>query len=598
MSGSDDDAPPPVRQNTGTFQHFSPRRLDSGQISPMAFGDRGQSFRLLASNSFALQRVGSLGAMEQSLNMSQLATGVPKDIVRAACSTLRHYISDNGTVSVTDEAIPVNIRQGPKIGFGGYACVYSGINTITGELVAIKELAVGASSPQQFDDVAAEFNLLRRLRHPNVIRYILFEHSISQQVCRIVMELMAGGSTLSLLQNYGPLSESVLRGYVSQILAGLDFIHSHGITHRDIKPANILVHSSGLVKLADFGCSKMITARTSLTKDLLGTPVYMAPEFIRGSLHQKSDLWAVGCTMLELVTGKRPWHETGITEHLPLMFHISSIGRGPEIPPYLSPSLRDFLEHCFVVDPDSRASAAALLTHQWLVEGEQDDKCQEVIEQIGAKQTSALVDTLTTEGLVTMNPGWNHDRPEDAPQALLIRCDSAEATGDASPSLCFSPTAVPPSITLGDAALEATLENVSPEGSLRVTEGSMRLPEGATRMPGPMHVTFPVEAGGRRMNVELDVQPGDVSVKLIDKKPSFVLTLSDDVKTQLSAAMTKLSNQAPDPIPTITLDSEERRDDLISSSDSIPHPPNVRSPRNASSPRLEARAVEWREDDR
>uniref|UniRef100_A0A7S1QUH5 Protein kinase domain-containing protein n=1 Tax=Neobodo designis TaxID=312471 RepID=A0A7S1QUH5_NEODS len=573
MSDSDDDGPPPVRQNTGTF-HLSPRRLDSGQISPMAFGDRGQSFRLLASNSFALQRVQSMATLEHSLTMSQLSSGVPKDIVRAACSSLRHYISDNGAVSVTDEAIPVNIRQGPRIGSGGYANVYSGINTITGELVAIKELEVGESSPQQFDDVAAEFNLLRRLRHPNVIRYILFEHSLSQKVCRIVMELMAGGSALTLLQNYGPLSESVLRGYVVQILAGLDFIHNNGITHRDIKPANILVHSSGVVKLADFGCSKLITARTSATQNLLGTPVYMAPEFIRGHLHQRSDIWAVGCTILELATGRRPWAETGITDHLPLMFHISSIGHGPDVPATLSPLLREFIDVCFTIDPDQRPSAAALLTHQWLVEGEDDDMCQDVIEQIGAKQTSDLVDSLMTEGLISGSV--RDDRPQDAPQQLLLQPEGPEGAAEVQ---CTSPTNRSPAHVAGvPSGLFSSSERpaVSSDdvGAMIASEsGTLESPDGSVRMNGPMHVTFPVAAGSKRMNVELDVQPSDVTVRYIDKRPSFVLNLSEGVRNQLSQAMDALSSK-PDDIPTITFG--EQGDPMASSGDSVT-PKNSRS---------------------
>jgi hypothetical protein len=186
---------------------------------------------------------------------------------------------------------------------------------------------------------------------------------------------------------------------------------------------------------------------------------------------------------------------------------------------------------------------------------------QDLIEQIGAKQTSDLVDSLMTEGLLTTSV--RDERPQDGPQQLLIQPDAV----DGGEVQCTSPTHAGGTPTVFSVHDKPAISDDDP--IMLSDSGILDSPDPSLKMNGPMHVSFPVAAGAKRMNVELDVQPSDVTVTYIDKKPSFVLNLSEGVRNQLSQAMDALSNK-PEAIPTITFgDGASGGDPMASSGDSL-----------------------------
>ena len=150
-----------------------------------------------------------------------------------------------------------------------------------------------------------EINLMKQLDHPHIVRYLgtHFEGGRHAKLF-ILMEYMPGGSIAALLRQFGGFSEDVVREYSRQILLGLQYLHTKNIIHRDIKGGNILVDGSGLVKLADFGCSIMFNGNTSMdsqSAQLLGSVPWMAPEAMRNShMGRKADVWSVGCTIVEV----------------------------------------------------------------------------------------------------------------------------------------------------------------------------------------------------------------------------------------------------------------------------------------------------------
>lgn len=151
---------------------------------------------------------------------------------------------------------------------------------------------------------------------------------------------------------------------------GLVYLHAKGVVHRDIKGANVLVHESGGVKLADFGCSTLfdgLSSAPSGDKGLLGSVPWMAPEVTRQDTSgRKSDVWSLGCTVVEMCTGKRPWHT--FNNHLALLYHIGTTSSAPPTPPGLPAEGVDFMSKCFAANPDLRWSAEQLRDHPFVAD--------------------------------------------------------------------------------------------------------------------------------------------------------------------------------------------------------------------------------------
>lgn len=156
---------------------------------------------------------------------------------------------------------------------------------------------------------------------------------------------------------------------MSQVLNGLLYLHEQGVIHRDIKGANILTTKEGLVKLADFG----VAMRTSALLDdqVVGTPYWMAPEIASMSgASTASDIWSLGCTVIELLDGRPPYANT--LNPMQAIFRIVNDDH-PPLPQGASPAVIDFLMQCFQKDPNLRVSAKKLLKHPWIVNAKRSD---------------------------------------------------------------------------------------------------------------------------------------------------------------------------------------------------------------------------------
>lgn len=151
---------------------------------------------------------------------------------------------------------------------------------------------------------------------------------------------------------------------MTQVLLGLQYLHDQGVIHRDIKGANILTTKDGTVKLADFGVStSTLAGGQDKEHQVVGTPYWMAPEIIQLSgASSASDIWSVGCTVIELLQGKPPYHNLAA---MPALFAIVNDDH-PPLPEGISAAARDFLMQCFQKDPNLRVSARKLLRHAWI----------------------------------------------------------------------------------------------------------------------------------------------------------------------------------------------------------------------------------------
>ncbi|XP_042320945.1 mitogen-activated protein kinase kinase kinase 4 isoform X2 [Sceloporus undulatus] len=287
-----------------------------------------------------------------------------KNIIGQVCDTPKSY--DN-VMHVGLRKVTFKWQRGNKIGEGQYGKVYTCISVDTGELMAMKEIRFQPNDHKTIKETADELKIFEGIKHPNLVRY--FGVELHREEMYIFMEYCDEG-TLEEVSRLG-LQEHVIRLYTKQITTAINVLHEHGIVHRDIKGANIFLTSSGLIKLGDFGCSVKLKNNTQTmpgeVNSTLGTAAYMAPEVItraKGEGHGRAaDIWSLGCVVIEMVTGKRPWHE--FEHNFQIMYRVG-MGHKPPIPDKISPEGKDFLSHCLESDPKMRWTASQLFDHPFV----------------------------------------------------------------------------------------------------------------------------------------------------------------------------------------------------------------------------------------
>jgi mitogen-activated protein kinase kinase kinase len=202
------------------------------------------------------------------------------------------------------------------------------------------------------------------LDHSNIIKC---HGSESGESLILILEYMPGGSLASLIQMFGPLKENLIRKYLKQIIEALRYIHSKGVVHRDLKAANILLNSDGKIKLSDFSVSGKldINGKNDFLNSLKGAIPWMAPEVICQSNYDcKSDIWSLGCLLIELTTGQIPSEK--FDNLISAMLKIGKTESLPTIPNYISHELRSFISSCLQRDPNLRPEADTLSHHAFL----------------------------------------------------------------------------------------------------------------------------------------------------------------------------------------------------------------------------------------
>lgn len=259
---------------------------------------------------------------------------------------------------------PMHYQIGNGIGRGQFGAVYRALNLNTGQMVAVKRISLQGLSEDEISNLMKEVDVLKRLSHPSIVKY---EGMVrSTDTLSIVLEYVENGSLGQTLKAFGKLNERLVASYVTKILEGLHYLHTSHVVHCDLKAANILTTKNGNVKLSDFGVSLNLNAKAleEIKNDVAGTPNWMAPEVIElKGASTASDIWSLGCTAIELLTGHPPYHEIG--NGMSVMFKIVDDDI-PPIPDVCSPLMKEFLKQCFKKDPAQRPSAETLFEHPWL----------------------------------------------------------------------------------------------------------------------------------------------------------------------------------------------------------------------------------------
>ena len=193
-----------------------------------------------------------------------------------------------------------------KIGTGGMADVYKGKDHKLNRYVAIKVLKPEFREDTKFiKKFQTEAQSAAGLTHPNIVN--VFDVGNDEGVYYIVMELIEGITLKDYISKKGKLSIKEATSIAIQVSMGLEAAHSHGIVHRDVKPQNIIISTDGKVKVTDFGIARAASSNT-ISSNVMGSVHYSSPEQVRGGYSdEKSDIYSLGITLYEMVTGVVPF---------------------------------------------------------------------------------------------------------------------------------------------------------------------------------------------------------------------------------------------------------------------------------------------------
>ncbi|MEU6676579.1 serine/threonine-protein kinase [Streptomyces sp. NPDC046925] len=292
-----------------------------------------------------------------------------------------------------DQLLGGRYRLLRQLGEGGMGEVWQARDERLGRLVAVKVIALLAGGGSRGDEARARFlreaRITAALQHPNVVTV----HDLGQADAEgggapfLVMELLRG-EALDAVARRGPVPLSDAARWGAQICDALADAHEAGVLHRDIKPSNVLITESGAVKVLDFGIARAAdpyaTAnRLTQTGFIVGTPPYMAPEQARGHPEARSDLYAVGCLLFELITGRLPF-------------------QAPDAVGYLTAHLTR--------DPPAPSSVAADIPHDW------DELVLTLLHKTPDRRYASAADVATA--LRRLGTGPRQTRPEGAPSVI------------------------------------------------------------------------------------------------------------------------------------------------------------------------------------
>ena len=253
------------------------------------------------------------------------------------------------------------------IGRGTQGSVYTVRHLEEGVTYVLKRMHIVESEQRRAALLEAE--TLQRLQHPSVVGYR--DTFVDGEYLSLVMEYCEGGDLASRIASNRdrPFAEEQILQWLAQLALALHHVHERGVLHRDLKTQNVFLTAAGQIKLGDFGIAKQIAPQSAptlsgaLTATCVGTPYYMSPELFRGEAYGgKSDAWALGCVLFELVARRRAFQSPNLNS---LSVKVMRGEHGP-LPPCYSSSLHDLVRSLLAVQPTNRPSVSSLLSHQML----------------------------------------------------------------------------------------------------------------------------------------------------------------------------------------------------------------------------------------
>ncbi len=262
----------------------------------------------------------------------------------------------------------LHYRLVERVGEGGMGVVWRATDTSLGRDAAVKFLPDAFSAdPERLARFEREAKLLASLSHPNIAA-VYGLHVVEGH--RFLAMEMVRGEDLAMRLSRGPIPVDEALAFARQIADALETAHENGVIHRDLKPANVRVMPDGTVKVLDFGLAKAVesaamsasgpsalsptvTTAGSVMGLIVGTAAYMSPEQARGKpVDRRTDIWAFGCVLYEMLTGRRPFEGETVSDSIGKILHTE-----PDpalLPPGTPRAVRDLIARCLVKDAKSR----------------------------------------------------------------------------------------------------------------------------------------------------------------------------------------------------------------------------------------------------
>ncbi|KAJ3401362.1 Serine/threonine-protein kinase 36 [Chytriomyces hyalinus] len=288
---------------------------------------------------------------------------------------------------------------------------YHNTHTHTNTQVALKLINLTGRSKQDLKALRDEIKCHRRLIHPNIVRCLdsFITREPNEEVA-VITELCPHGDLMDALKLVGKFEEDRVRVFARDLAAGLEFLHvKQNMIHRDLKLQNILISSTGVLKICDFGFSHLFEQSGNLAlTSVKGTPIYMAPELIQETPYSRLvDIWALGVIIYELSTGLPPFYTTNIFKLIEMILHAQV-----SYPETMSESLQSLLHGLLQKSPDVRLNWPKLAHHPFLIEdvverGEMDP--QDAVEGLKKDRPTTTDSGVDMSSAKTRKPSKNQE---------------------------------------------------------------------------------------------------------------------------------------------------------------------------------------------